>query len=181
MEYVHYSRIMSKEFCNKIIQNGEIKGFKRQKCFIKKLNKHVFSNKRKSFVIKYIDDSDIKFNIKKQLELMDPRKFSNLIFMDNIRLIKYNKGGYFNFHKDKEYKVNGKRSYTMLLYLNHNYIKGNTILLNDKTRQGFEIEKITGSVLIFNPNITHSGTKVVDGKKYILSVPILLDENVKIN
>ena len=181
MKYKYFNYIIDKKWCKLLIEKATSIGFKNQKVYNRITKKHQFSAKRKSFVVKLIDDIELKNYIKLALIKYNLEIFKSIQFIDHIRIIKYNKGGYFKLHQDKKQYHEKMFNYTMLIYLNDDYIGGNTLILNNKTKQLFSIKKNIGSILLFDPQIIHSGSKLKNGNKYILSVPVYLDKKIIIN
>ena len=105
----------------------------------------------------------------------------NLKKGESLQGQRYEAGQYFRTHKDyfegKSYDKNclasGNRTYTFMLYLNDNFEGGST----NFPHLNKEIKAETGKALVWNnlqhgiPNeyMTHSGTEVISGTKYIIT------------
>ena len=75
----------------------------------------------------------------------------------------------FKKHRDQSYIRNENESsyHTLLIYLNENFIGGET------TFENLKIKPKKGSCLIFFHDLEHEGTKLTSGKKYILRTDIM--------
>lgn len=173
MKFKFINHLFTKSWCENIIHLSERYKFKRQKLYNKNLKKYIFSDKRKSLLSNFKDDPNIK-----QFIIQNIQSYFNsfkIHIHKSIRIIKYNKDGCFKFHKDLEIVENNMKNFTMLIYLNDNFYGGNTLLVNDKKLIKIPVEE--GSVLIFDPNIIHSGSRIEKGKKYIISLTLMVDKS----
>ena len=105
----------------------------------------------------------------------------NLKKGESLQGQRYEAGQYFKDHQDyfigEHYNMNclasGNRTYTFMLYLNDNFEGGST----NFPHLNKEIKAETGKALVWNnlqhgiPNeyMTHSGTEVISGTKYIIT------------
>lgn len=86
-----------------------------------------------------------------------------------FRFYKYELHQTFKKHRDQSYIRNASESsyYTLLIYLNDNFVGGETIFGNLK------IQPKKGNCLIFFHDLEHEGAKLVLGEKYILRTDIM--------
>ena len=72
-------------------------------------------------------------------------------------------------HKDQSYIRNDSEAsyYTILIYLNDNYIGGETVF------DEITINPKAGTALIFRHDLEHTGSEVRSGIKYILRTDIM--------
>merc|ERR1712150_80986 len=102
---------------------------------------------------------------------------------ERLRFLKYDPGEYFKPHMDGEYRRPGgkERSYiTVHLYLNQGFQGGSTTFLgsaydSDYGKGGQRVECVpkTGSVLIFQHDILHEGSELVEGRKYTVRTDVM--------
>jgi|LakMenE18May11ns_1017448.scaffolds.fasta_scaffold9848588_2 hypothetical protein len=121
-----------------------------------------------------------------------------------IRINKYKRGGDFAFHRDSSFtnSVLVKSNYTLLIYLNDDYIGGKTTIrvptsiekeyehnglttkeeLNLlKTYEDYKIIPKKGKAVIFDQSLLHCGEHVIKGTKYILRTDLLSKGNFNNN
>ena len=99
---------------------------------------------------------------------------------ERLRFLRYDKGQQFKPHFDGSYvRDNGEISYlTVQLYLNEGFKGGATTFLEDHSRCDFGdndvdcVPKI-GRVLVFQHDILHSGSKLVQGRKYCVRTDVM--------
>ena len=169
MDYKTFDHILSKDLCDQILNISQQKTFEQQLTYHRKTKKYIYDdNKRKSTFI-VINNTKIKDEL---LQLIRKNIHPNSQFENNLRIIKYEKGGFFKSHKDHIFNTKADKSYTLLIYLNQDCIGGNTILIDPSIKRYYPIEPKKGRILIFNPQILHLGEKVYEGIKYILTTQI---------
>ncbi|ESO96213.1 hypothetical protein LOTGIDRAFT_147348 [Lottia gigantea] len=98
---------------------------------------------------------------------------------ERLRFLRYDVGGYFKPHYDGSYiRENGEKSYiTILLYLNEEFVGGSTKFLsttNEKEKVEFVPE--TGTILVFQHDILHEGSKLINARKYALRTDVMFDK-----
>ncbi len=129
-----------------------------------------YLNYPRSTIDKYTDKelADSIFNyVKKHVELLD----TNIVPNDIIFTSRYNTNGEVGIHLDDKFKKNSK--YTVLVYLNDDYIGGTTEFYNKDFNKQLEIIPKKGDCIIFDLDLYHSGSIVTDGIKYIISIDLL--------
>ena len=95
---------------------------------------------------------------------------------ERFRFYKYYPGQAFKPHQDGSYFRNMHEwsSYTFMIYLNEDMIGGETRFNDDS------IQPETGKALIFRHELVHSGSKVIEGVKYVLRTDIMYRRKPKI-
>lgn len=94
---------------------------------------------------------------------------------ERLRFLRYSPGDFFAPHFDGCYeRENGERSFiTLQLYLNEGFDGGDTTFIDIDTDATVGITPKTGSVLIFQHDIYHSGAKVTKGLKYAVRTDVM--------
>jgi len=97
---------------------------------------------------------------------------------ERFRFLRYNPGDFFAPHMDGSYRRdNGDRTYlTIQLYLNEGFKGGATTFLKrvEKSDEGdVEVVPKTGSILIFQHDLYHEGSRLIKGRKYTVRTDIL--------
>ena len=116
-----------------------------------------------------------------------------------FRLCKYDTNGHFSPHYDSDYIINPvtERSLkTFMIYLNDNYIGGETSFATDHELYIDEDKQIScspesniyaklkakqGDCLIFDHKILHEGLSVCSNQKYIMRTDIMYKKDITIN
>lgn len=110
----------------------------------------------------------------KLFHLIDQNLLDELILGVNskIRYCKYSPNQEFTVHQDGIHYLSdySESKYTFLLYLNDDFLGGETLFFNTKTDKVplKSIHPKKGTLIIFDHRIWHSGKKVLKGNKYIL-------------
>lgn len=169
MDFKIIDEIINKELSQDIFEYIAKNKFSMQPYYNLQTGKYEINIKKRNSLYLYVRNESIKLKL---LNLLKNNLNPNIEICSNIRIIKYLKNGYFKKHKDLIVNKNKKKSYTLILYLNDNYGGGNTILLNEKTKEFFKINKIENRILLFKPDIPHLGSKVLEGEKIILTTQI---------
>lgn len=95
-----------------------------------------------------------------------------------FRVYRYEEGQYFKAHKDNEITTDcgGTTTHTVLIYLNDNFIGGETITYPTGLKHkdfAKSIKPSTGKILVFDQNLLHEGVQVKLGVKYVLRTDII--------
>mmetsp|Transcript_231 Transcript_231/g.278 ORF Transcript_231/g.278 Transcript_231/m.278 type:complete len:262 (+) Transcript_231:29-814(+) len=99
---------------------------------------------------------------------------------ERLRFLRYDKGNFFASHMDGAYFRNneageerkGERSLvTCQLYLNEGFEGGATRFGYDDI--GFDVVPKTGSVLLFEHQLTHEGSLLIKGRKYAIRTDVM--------
>ncbi|XP_048779615.1 uncharacterized protein LOC125683004 isoform X2 [Ostrea edulis] len=98
---------------------------------------------------------------------------------ERLRFLRYDPGEYFKPHLDGYYmRENGDKSYiTVQIYLNEEFEGGSTTFLKSYGCEdgGEEVVPRTGSVLIFQHDILHEGSKLIKGRKYAIRTDVMYE------
>ena len=95
---------------------------------------------------------------------------------ERLRFLKYSSGQYFKSHKDGSYRRpdGSEQSFiTIQLYLNEGFEGGNTTFLSRSGGQDVGVVPRTGRVLVFQHDILHEGSLLVQGTKYTMRTDIM--------
>jgi len=88
----------------------------------------------------------------------------------HFRFYKYKSGQKFNMHKDgRQVMGNNRTLCTLLIYLNDNYVGGNTEFRTDQ----IVVSPKTGSALCFEHHEWHKGCVITEGIKYVLRTDVI--------
>ena len=158
------------ERCDEFISKSESIGYEPamvQTESGQKLVEHVRNNQRILFT-----DFELAENIWNDIKnFVNPKlgKTKAIGLNEMFRFYKYEKNQEFKKHRDQSYIRNEFESsyYTMMIYLNDNFVGGET------TFGSLKIKPKKGSCLIFFHDLEHEGTKLTLGEKYILRTDIM--------
>ena len=94
---------------------------------------------------------------------------------ERFRFYKYFPGQEFKPHQDGSYyrNIHEWSSFTFMIYLNDDMIGGETKFNYDS------IKPETGKALIFKHELVHSGSKVIEGVKYVLRTDVMYKRKPK--
>ncbi|CAB4376132.1 unnamed protein product [Rhizophagus irregularis] len=95
---------------------------------------------------------------------------------ERLRFLKYKKGEFFKNHQDGMYRRDdgSETSFvTLQLYLNEGYQGGETTFLNNSLNVRIPVVPKPGRVLIFEHQLLHEGSKLIDGIKYVIRTDIM--------
>lgn len=128
---------------------------------------HVRNNNRVLY-----KDLELAIKLWEQVKTFAPRQIGNssaIGLNELFRFYKYQPGQEFKKHRDQSFIRNSTEAsyYTFMIYLNDNYISGETTF-NDLT-----IVPKTGTALIFLHDLEHEGSAVTEGTKYVLRTDIM--------
>jgi Rps23 Pro-64 3,4-dihydroxylase Tpa1-like proline 4-hydroxylase len=106
-----------------------------------------------------------------------PKKVDDLYlkgFNERFRYYRYEKGQYFDWHKDGSYvrSTNEESMLTFLIYLNEDF-KGGATMLSWET-----IQPTSGMALFFPHRLLHRGVEVETGIKYVLRTDVMYNVEV---
>ncbi|XP_060601017.1 uncharacterized protein LOC132754407 [Ruditapes philippinarum] len=112
-----------------------------------------------------------------------PDKWRNREVMglnERLRFLKYNPGEYFAPHMDGMYmRENGERSFvTIQLYLNQGFKGGSTTFMSFAETERMEVVPETGMVLVFQHDIMHEGSALLEGRKYSMRTDVMYSANI---
>jgi len=92
-----------------------------------------------------------------------------------ISLYRYEAGGVFTKHRDGPtyYSVDKRSFFTCLIYLNVDYVGGNTTVFSDDLAELFPIQPTVGGVFVMLQRVLHEGSHVIDGVKWAMRCDVL--------
>lgn len=182
---------LSKKECDDILIKIEKNNF--QKAPIGNNKKNIdlgFRNNSRTF-IEDLDFSKKLFNKFKNLEIIPKNMTNNVYKLSSLYkhtlFYKYDKGEFFKEHYDNEKKDGNKKSFfTVLIYLNDDFDGGETTFITYKRnliKNKIKNEKILtpiipkkGKLLVFNHNILHEGSLLINGSKIVLRNDIMYEK-----
>lgn len=152
---------VSDQFCENLIEQAKIVGFKNAKfAHHGRKNKETII-KIKSKVKDQIDDQIIKTFNQNQGVQLEARYFE-----PKVEVYQYDIGDYIAPHIDCPRhieKYNLETSHTIIIYLNDSYLGGETFF----TEKNIGVKGLKKSCLIFNNQFLHEAKKIIKGTKYI--------------
>jgi hypothetical protein len=137
--------------------NGEKHGRFNEETFIN--NSNILKLIRLRLLNVFNNHSEATFSIQNTTEVLE--------------FYRYKKGDFVSPHSDTPIQVSesNKSNYTLVIYLNEGFEGGETFFrLND-----LKIKTNQGSAVLFDQNLIHGGSKIIEGEKYILRLCILVD------
>ena len=138
-----------------ITENADYSGNKRMGCY---------------FTNEMLEDAFIKEISKKIINLSNEINPFNGITYTDIFKYSFNRYGiddFLDWHPDKHELINGA-TITYIIQLNDDYENGEVkYLINDIE---YSVPKKTGSIFIFDSNISHSVVKITNGNRYSINV-----------
>jgi Rps23 Pro-64 3,4-dihydroxylase Tpa1-like proline 4-hydroxylase len=99
-------------------------------------------------------------NILNQYEIIINKKLN----LPSLHVLRYTKGGKYEAHRDSVPHPYPQRQFTVIIYLNDNFVGGETSILD----KDLKISPKKGNVLIFNSAYLHKAHKVTEGIKFAL-------------
>ena len=113
-----------------------------------------------------------------------PREWKNFQLLginERLRVLKYEKGDFFGYHRDGQFKREGEQRFiTVQLYLSSDCEGGSTIIYYDnpivdgfKKEDMIDIEMKTGRVIVFQHDIYHESSPLISGTKYTIRSDVM--------
>lgn len=155
-EYVFINKFLDDNQVNLILNLLDLSTFEKAKFYNQgRVNKELFLNNDlvKNIILNKIQQINKKYN------------FSEILISEPQEFYLYEKGNYILPHKDssEELEKNIFSNYTAIIYLNDNFIGGNTIFNNTK----LTIKPIKGGLLLFKHTLMHEAEEIKEGYKII--------------
>lgn len=128
-------------------------------------------------------DRDLAEKLALRVKQYIPKSWNVVELSDRFRFSKYVPGGEFALHQDGIYQDprTGRRSgYTLSIYLNDDYVGGETTFFNGKTLEeamgskGTPIPPKPGRAILFPRQVYHCGNKVLNKEKYLLRTDLMV-------
>ena len=95
----------------------------------------------------------------------------------HLILHKFEKGDYFDLHKDEAYMEMGKREYAIGFHLNNDYEGGEFVVVEDEKEK--IIGKLPGAPYLFTSDVTHKINRVESGIRWSV-ILFLYDTSFKV-
>lgn len=151
--------VLSAEVCSRIIRESEAS---------KPLGKVL--NTPSSYYRISFNNSEILSTIIDAVKSYVPLTGSEIFFEDELRYNKYFVGDFIGIHQDTFAITIGKKiAHTINIYLNDDFEGGDTVFYNDRGGgEVFRVKPRTGTAVIFDCMIFHSGEKIIRGTKSII-------------
>jgi predicted 2-oxoglutarate/Fe(II)-dependent dioxygenase YbiX len=168
------ANFLSTEECLNYIKMSEDIGYEEAKITTREgavIIKEVRNNDRVIF-----DDENLATHLFNKVEPFLPKDLHDweLIGLnERFRFYRYTPEQYFKWHKDGNYCRNEKEIslLTFLIYLNNDYQGGETSFNWDT------IKPVQGMALLFPHRLTHQGSPVESGTKYVLRTDVMYRSN----
>lgn len=179
MFYKLIENVISKEECNLFIESGlktDLQIMRSSKIVNGKVVDEdvvkLDDNKRKG---SYFLDEDLKTELFTQLSskiisILNSEKIFNGIEYYGVNKYTFNKyeaGDFLNWHSDTHEIINGATT-TIIIQLNDNYKGGDILYKINQTE--YSVPKKEGSLFIFDSNIEHNISPILDGVRYSMNV-----------
>jgi hypothetical protein len=172
------NNLLTKEECQTLIDMGESHSLIQMKSSkfvdgkIVNSNLEYGGNKRMGcyFVDEFLLDSTLQSLSKKIIDLSNQLKPFNSI--EYLRVPKYSfnrysEGDFLDWHEDRHEIISGA-TLTYIIQLNDDYVGGDIKYVIEGVE--YTVPKMTGSVFVFDPNISHSVDVVKTGTRYSINV-----------
>ena len=172
------NNLLTKEECQTLIDMGESHSLNQMKSSkfvdgkIVNSNLEYGGNKRMGcyFVDEFLLDPTLQSLSKKIIDLSNQLKPFNSI--EYLRVPKYSfnrysAGDFLDWHEDRHETISGA-TLTYIIQLNDDYVGGDIKYMIEGVE--YTVPKMTGSVFIFDPNISHSVDVVKTGTRYSINV-----------
>ncbi|GGX22516.1 prolyl hydroxylase family protein [Undibacterium macrobrachii] len=157
---------LTDEECDSLIQLSESIGFNAadvQTTSGRQYYTHIRNNERADYQSSSLAETYWKLLCRFELPNHENRNANGL--SPHFRFYKYLPGQKFNMHKDGRQRIGGNETmYTFLVYLNEDYIGGETLFRNGNLK----VSPKKGSAIIFEHQLWHQGVEVESGMKYVL-------------
>lgn len=179
MSHLLIEDFLSKDECEFIINRGHSENLMEMKSskivnnvIIYEKVEDLKNNKRRGtyFIGETLREEKLKCLSDKILNKVNDLKLVNGLYYDGIPKYSFNeytKDDFLNWHKDSHEILLGA-TLTIIIQLNDNYEGGEVMhRINDIE---YLIPKKQGSLIIFDPNIEHSISKLINGTRYSVNV-----------
>ena len=132
-----------------------------------------------------IDDGDVANAIWQRVKAHVPNRLDGrraLEVNERLRFLQYNSGDFFRRHPDGSYrrpdshpKGGDVSLVTLQLYLNEGFEGGSTRFFArmEDGSEHFDVVPKTGSVLLFQHRLYHSGEELISGRKYTIRTEVM--------
>jgi hypothetical protein len=172
--YMYVESVLDESHLKKLIKKLDVenKQEKDSQIFNRTTREHLMDSEiRSSKKVEYKDKKLFKFVDKHIIPVLNNNEldFNFMLIHDDLQVVKYNKGGHFNKHQDfVNFTSNEFQNYSFVLCVKSCSEGGETILHFDDKPFKFETGKNLGSLLLFQKDTIHEGSKVMEGEKQVL-------------
>ncbi|XP_048242162.1 uncharacterized protein LOC124137987 isoform X2 [Haliotis rufescens] len=168
--------VLSPEECQWFIEKTEKKGYKR--ALIKLGGGQEVAHEVRNSSRYMWDSRKVSKKLWSRVKTYVPEVFKGrraLGLNERLRFLRYEPGEYFRIHKDGIYtRKNMERSYiTVQMYLNEGFQGGCTTFFSSDALQKVPVVPKKGSALIFQHDILHEGSEVMEGLKYAIRTDVM--------
>ena len=189
-EIVKYFGVLTDDECNKIINNSK-NDLKESIVYTNDYTKTLIDKNirisKTAWIEKENINNDYQYVIEKLENITSFITNKPVVNQENIQIVKYDNGGYYNPHYDacsslefdKKFKMNGvsgQRISTFLIYLNDDFEGGNTYFpkidkqIKPKKGMGILFKNIYENNSDFHKLSQHTGTIIKKGEKWICNI-----------
>ncbi len=177
MKVIHHTKYIltidefwSYEKCDTFISRSEAIGYEEALVETESGPKRVVNVRNNQRIL--FTDENLAIQIWTQLKEFAPNRIGNSYSVglnEMFRFYKYEAGQEFKKHRDQSYIRNEFEAsyFTFMIYLNDQFEGGETIF------KDIEIEPKKGTALIFFHDLEHEGSKIMEGKKYVLRTDVM--------
>lgn len=170
--------VFSEKECNDLINVIEKLGFTKASLFTDVDGKEHYHTDVRNSMRRIIDCHDFAKLIEKRIYKYIPKTYNNLEYHSinhRFRFLKYEKGGFFDRHKDNNYKNKESISLiTILIYLNEDYKGGYTTFFSGvDDKEGFTLKPKTGMISLMDQEIGHCVPELTKGIKYVIRTELM--------
>lgn len=166
--------VLSPEECDYLIQHTESIGYDEATVNMGNEQHVMKPNLRNNSRVNITDDS-LCNKVWDAIKTHIPSKIGDdhaLFLDDTFRCYRYYPGEFFGWHVDGSTRKNGNRSkYTVLIYLNDDYVGGETEFEHSK------VKGTKGSVVVFPHKLLHQGATVISGTKYAIRSDAMYEDH----
>ncbi|XP_078333302.1 uncharacterized protein LOC111118708 [Crassostrea virginica] len=169
--------VFTKKECLQMIKDSELRGF--SPAMINTADgKEIKETDTRNNYQNFLDSEEEMEKIHKRLRPYIPELWRNHKIVglnERLRVQRYDSGEYFKPHFDAGFlRENGEKSFlSVQIFLNENFMGGNTAFLDLEESEKIEVEPRTGSVLIYQHDILHEDSAVLSGRKYALRTDVM--------
>jgi len=170
--------VLSDEECERLIEATETRGYTKALVNIGGNGKQMCNTKVRDSSRCIVDDALFAQDLLDRIKKFIPSEFRDTEIVglnERLRFLRYDPGQKFAGHCDGTYvRKNGDFSQlTIQLYFNGGFEGGATTFIDKEEKGNVPCIPRAGMVLVFQQNIIHEGSKVIQGRKYNMRTEIL--------
>ncbi|XP_052702515.1 uncharacterized protein LOC128179058 isoform X2 [Crassostrea angulata] len=169
--------VFTKKECLQLIKESEMRGFSPAMIHTAD-GKEITKTDTRNNYHNFLDSVEEMEKIQKRLRPYIPELWRNHKIVglnERLRVQRYDSGEYFKPHFDAGFRrENGEKSFlSVQIFLNDDFLGGDTTFLDLEESERIEVEPRTGSVLIYQHDILHEDSAVLSGRKYALRTDVM--------